>query len=84
MRQGIDNKYTIANPFGIGINRGTGNRGSKDPGANFSWKISYLAMFTLGLSDTTVLAIYRDILKISISRYFVINYCDTMHVHYCH
>ena len=38
----------------------------------------------LGLSDTTVLAIYRDILKVSISRYFVINYRDTMPVHYCH
>ena len=32
----------------------------------------------VGLSDTTVLAIYRDILKVSISRYFVINYRDTM------
>ena len=41
-------------------------------------------VFPLGLSDTTVLAIYRDILKISISRYFVINYRDTMPVHYCH
>ena len=39
---------------------------------------------TVGLSDTTVLAIYRDILKVSISRYFVINYRDTMPVHYCH
>ena len=39
---------------------------------------------TLGLSDTTVLAIYRDILKVSISRYFVINYRDTTPVHYCH
>ena len=39
---------------------------------------------TLGLSDTTVLVIYRDILKVSISRYFVINYRDTMPVHYCH
>ena len=38
----------------------------------------------LGLSDTTVLAIYRDILKVSILRYFVINYRDTMPVHYCH
>ena len=38
---------------------------------------------TLGLSDTTVLAIYHDILKESISRYFVINYRDTMPVHYC-
>ena len=38
----------------------------------------------LGLSDTTVLAIYRDILKVPISRYFVINYRDTMPVHYCH
>ena len=35
----------------------------------------------LGLSDTTVLAIYRDILKVSISRCFV---RDTMPVHYCH
>ena len=41
-------------------------------------------MYQLGLSDTTVLAIYRDILKISISRYFVINYRDTMPVHYYH
>ena len=40
--------------------------------------------FKLGLSDTTVLAIYRDILKVSISQYFVINYRDTMPVHYCH
>ena len=39
---------------------------------------------TLELSDTIVLAIYRDILKVSISRYFVINYHDTMPVHYCH
>ena len=38
----------------------------------------------LGLSDTTVLAIYRDILKVLISRYFVINYRDTMPVHCCH
>ena len=30
-----------------------------------------------------VLVIYRDILKVSISRYFVINYCDTMTIH-CH
>ena len=40
--------------------------------------------YVLGLSDTTVLAIYRDILKVSISRYFVINYRDTMPIHYCH
>ena len=38
----------------------------------------------LGLSDTTVLSIYRDILKVSILRYFVINYRDTMPVHYYH
>ena len=38
----------------------------------------------LGLSDTTVLAIYCDILKVSISRCFVINYRDTIPVHYCH
>ena len=44
----------------------------------------YIVMSVLGLSDTTVLAIYRDILKVSISRYFVINYRDTMPVHYCH
>ena len=41
-------------------------------------------MSILELSDTTVLAIYCDILKVSISRYFVINYRDTMPVHYCH
>ena len=40
--------------------------------------------YMLGLSDTTVLAIYRDILKVSISQYFVINYHDTMPVHYRH
>ena len=38
----------------------------------------------LGLSDIIVLAIYRDILKVLISRYFRINYCDTIPVHYCH
>ena len=38
----------------------------------------------LGLSDIIVLAIYHDILKVLISQYFVINYCDTMPVHYCH
>ena len=43
-----------------------------------------LIVSPLGLSDTTVLAIYRDILKVSISRYLVINYRDTMPVHYCH
>ena len=42
------------------------------------------SIYSVGLSDTTVLAIYRDILKVSISRYFVINYRDTMPVHYCH
>ena len=35
----------------------------------------------VGLSDTTVLAIYRDILKVSISRYLVINYRDNK-IHY--
>ena len=44
----------------------------------------YVQTFKVRLSDTTVLAIYRDILKVSISRYFVINYRDTMPVHYCH
>ena len=43
-----------------------------------------VCVYVLGLSDTTLLAIYRDILKVSISRYFVINYRDTMPVHYCH
>ena len=43
-----------------------------------------LCMYTVGLSDTTVLAIYRNILKVSISRFFVINYRDTMPVHNCH
>jgi len=38
----------------------------------------------LGLSDIIVLAIYRDILKVLISRYFLINYRDTIPVHYCH
>ena len=40
--------------------------------------------FPLGLSNIIVLVIYHDILKVSISQYFVINYCDTMPVHYCH
>ena len=43
-----------------------------------------LAACVLGLGNITILAIYRDILKVSISRYFVINYRDTMPVHYCH
>ena len=38
----------------------------------------------VGLSDIVVLATYRDILKVSILLYFVINYHDTMPVHYCH
>ena len=37
-----------------------------------------MRQYWLRLNDTTVLAIYRDILKVSISRYFVINYRDTM------
>ena len=41
-------------------------------------------MYVLGLSDTTVLTIYRNILKVLILQYFVINYRDTMPVHYCH
>ena len=48
-----------------------------EPGVVDGW-------YVLGLSDTTVLAIYRDIFKVSISQYFVINYRDTMPVHYCH
>ena len=43
-------------------------------------KMAIGVIFRLGLSDTTVLVIYRDILKLSISRYFVINYRDTMPV----
>ena len=38
----------------------------------------------VGLSNIIVLAIYRDILKVSISQYFLINYHDTIPVHYCH
>ena len=40
-------------------------------------------MHVLGLSDIIVLAIYRDILKVSISRYLLINYHDIIPVHYC-
>ena len=49
--------------------------------------VCYFSSFSvnlLGLSDTTVLTIYCDILTVSISRYFVINYRDTRPVHYCH
>ena len=45
---------------------------------------SWYVLCILGLSDTTALAIYRDILKVLISRYFVINYRDTMPVHFRH
>jgi len=41
-------------------------------------------VYTLGLSDIIILAIYRDILKVLISRYLLINYHDTIPVHYCH
>ena len=46
--------------------------------------VKFKGKLKVGLSDTTVLAIYCDSLKVSISRYFVINYRDTIPVHYCH
>jgi len=42
------------------------------------------SIIMLGLSDIIVLAIYYDILKVSISQYFHINYRDTIPVHYFH
>ena len=38
----------------------------------------------LGLSNIIILAIYRNILKVSILRYFLINYRDTISVQHCH
>ena len=49
-----------------------------------SLKSLWITTSVLGLSDIIVLTIYHDILKVLISRYFVINHCDTMPVHYCH
>ena len=37
--------------------------------------------FGLELSDIIILAIHHDILKVSISRYFVVDYYDIMPVH---